>query len=65
MKLEAKSRLRSKIGPIKHGSFHEWLRKNPDEPITDADIAKGKAAGGHPKKMAEFAESARKWKLEH
>ena len=50
------------IGPIKKGGFHAWLGKDPSEPITDADIAKGKAAGGHPAKMASFAESARKWK---
>jgi peptidoglycan hydrolase-like protein with peptidoglycan-binding domain len=49
------------IGPIKKNAFHAWLGKKPDEPITDADIAKGKAAGGHPAKMAHFAEQARKW----
>lgn len=49
------------ISNIKKGAFHAWLGKKPDEPITDADIAKGKAAGGHPAKMAHFAEQARKW----
>jgi len=43
------------IGPIKHGAFHEWLGKSPDQPITDADIERGLKAGGHPAKMAEFA----------
>jgi hypothetical protein len=62
MKLQAKARLQAKIGPIKHGDFHRWLGKPESEHITDADIAKGKAAGGHPAKMAQFAENARKWK---
>ena len=62
MKLQAKSRLQAKIGPIKHGDFHRWLGKSESEPITEADIAKGKAAGGHPAKMAQFAENAKKWK---
>jgi len=61
LQLKAKSRLMAKIGPIKHGDFHKWLGKSEDEPITEADIAKGKAAGGHPAKMAEFAESAKHW----
>lgn len=51
-----------KIGPIKKGAFHRWLGKSQDEPITDADIAKGEAAGGHPAKMAGFAKAARGWK---
>lgn len=46
---------------IRKGGFHRWLGKSPDQPITDADIAKGKAAGGHPAKMANFAENARKF----
>ena len=49
------------IGPIKKGAFHRWLGKPQDEPITESDIAKGKAAGGHPAKMATFAGSARGW----
>lgn len=47
------------IGHIAKGAFHRWLGKSEDEPITAADIAKGKAAGGHPAKMAQFAESAK------
>ncbi len=63
MKLEAAQRLTAgKIGKIDHGAFHRWLGKSEDEPITDADIEKGKAAGGHAAKMANFAENARKWK---
>jgi hypothetical protein len=50
------------IGPIKKGAFHKWLGKKEGEPITDADIAKGIAAGGHPAKMAEFAKAARGFK---
>jgi hypothetical protein len=50
------------IGPIKKGAFHKWLGKKPGEPITDADIAKGIAAGGHPAKMAQFAKAARGFK---
>jgi hypothetical protein len=56
-----RARLQEAIGPIKKGAFHAWLGKKPDEPITAADIAKGKAAGGHPAKMAHFAEQAMKW----
>lgn len=53
----------AKIGPIKKGAFHKWLGKSEDEPITDADIAKGKASDSeHVRKMAQFAENARKWK---
>lgn len=55
-------RMQEAIGPIKKGAFHDWLGKKPGEPITDADIAKGMAAGGHPAKMAHFAKQARKWK---
>lgn len=62
MKLEAKERLQSKIGPIEHGSFHKWLGKSEDEPITEADIQKGLKAGGHAAKMANFARNAKKWK---
>lgn len=41
------------------GAFHRWLGKSLDEPITAADIAKGKAAGGHPEKMAVQAQNFR------
>lgn len=41
------------------GAFHRWLGKSEDEPITAADIAKGKAAGGHPEKMAVQAQNFR------
>jgi len=57
----AESKVIAKIGPIKHGDFHRWLGKSEDEPITEADIAKGKAAGGHAAKMAQFAENAKHW----
>lgn len=52
----------AKIGHIEHGAFHKWLGKSEDEPITDADIKKGLAAGGHPAKMAAFAKARRKFK---
>lgn len=42
---------------VKKGAFHKWLGKSEDEPITAADIAKGKAAGGHAAKMATFAQN--------
>lgn len=61
MKLHAKTRLQADIGHIDKGAFHRWLGKSEDEPITKADIAKGKAAGGHAAKMADFAESAKGW----
>lgn len=54
-------RLDEAIGNIDKGAFHRWLGKDEDEPITDADIARGQAAGGHPAKMAHFAKQARKW----
>ena len=47
------------IGPIKHGAFHAWLGKPEGAPITAADIARGRAAGGHPAKMANFAANAK------
>ena len=56
-----RERLEEAIGPIKKGAFHAWLGKPLDQPITAADIAKGKAAGGHPAKMAHFAEQSMKW----
>ena len=47
---------------IKKGSFHEWLKKKPGEPITDADIEKGlKSDNPHVRKMAQFAKNAKKW----
>jgi len=53
------------FGHINKGGFHRWLGKSQDAPITKADIAKGKAAGGHPAKMASFADSAQKGKFHH
>ena len=50
------------IGPIKKGAFHKWLGKPEGAPITDADIARGLKAGGHPAKMAAFAKAARGFK---
>jgi len=44
---------------IKKGGFHRWLGKKQGEPITEADIEKGLAAGGHPAKMAAFAKAER------
>lgn len=44
---------------IKPGAFHNWLGKKSGEKITDADIEKGIAAGGHAAKMANFAKNAR------
>lgn len=50
-------------GPIEKGSFHKWLGKAEDEPITNADIEKGlKSDDPHVRKMANFARNARKWK---
>ena len=50
------------IGPIKKGAFHKWLGKSENEPITQADIAKGKASSDeHVRKMAQFAENAKHW----
>ena len=54
-------RVEEAIGPIKKGAFHAWLGKPPNEPITEADIARGLAAGGHPARMAAFARSAKGW----
>ena len=60
--IKDKLRIReSAIGPIKKGAFHAWLGKKAGEPITDADIEKGLAAGGHAAKMANFARNARKF----
>lgn len=46
---------------VRKGGFHQWLGKKSDAPITEADIEKGLAAGGHAAKMANFARNARKW----
>jgi hypothetical protein len=54
-------RLEEAIGHIEKGAFHRWLGKDESEPISDADIAKGLAAGGHPAKMAQFAKASRSW----
>ena len=43
------------------GAFHRYLGKKEGEPITQADIKKGLAAGGHAAKMAAFAKAAKKW----
>lgn len=51
------ARHKKKIGHIERGAFHKWLGKPESEPITEADIARGKAAGGHPEKMALFAQN--------
>lgn len=57
-----RERLEEAIGPIKKGAFHAWLGKKPDEPITDADIAKGMASEDpHVRKMAHFARVSRSW----
>lgn len=44
---------------IKKGAFHKWLGKSTSDPITDKDIQKGLAAGGHAAKMANFARNMR------
>ena len=50
------------IKNIKKGAFHAWLGKDPDEPITDADIQKGlNSDDPHARKMAQFAKNARGW----
>jgi hypothetical protein len=46
---------------IRKGGFHKWLGKKEGEPITEADIEKGLAAGGHAAKMANFARNAKKF----
>lgn len=41
---------------LRKGAFHKWLGKSPDEPITEADVEKGKASNNpHVVKMATFA----------
>jgi hypothetical protein len=50
----------SAFGHIHKGAFHRWLGKSPGAPITASDIARGKAAGGHAAKMANFAEEAKR-----
>ena len=49
----------SAFGHIHKGAFHRWLGKSPGAPITASDIARGKAAGGHAAKMANFAKNAK------
>jgi len=45
------------IYDLRKGGFHKYLGKSPDEPITDADIEKGKSSGNpHVAKMAAFIE---------
>lgn len=44
---------------VRKGGFHKWLGKAEGEPITEADIEKGLAAGGHAAKMANFARNAK------
>lgn len=46
---------------VRNGGFHRWLGKKEGEPITEEDIEKGKAAGGHAARMATFAENAKHW----
>ena len=46
---------------VRKGGFHKWLGKKQGEAITEADIEKGLAAGGHAAKMANFARNAKKW----
>lgn len=46
---------------IRKGAFHKFLGKKQGEPITQEDIERGKAAGGHAQKMAQFAENAKKF----
>lgn len=54
---------KKKIGPIKHGTFHEWLGKSKDSPITEKDIEKGlKSDDPHVRHMAQFAKNAKGWK---
>lgn len=47
----------TKVPKENKGAFHRWLGKSEDQPITAADIAKGKAAGGHAAKMATEAQN--------
>jgi len=48
------------FGHIEKGGFHKWLGKPAGAPITQADIEKGLAAGGHAAKMANFARNAKR-----
>lgn len=48
---------------IKKGGFHEWLGKDPSEPITDEDIEKGlKSDDPHARRMAQFVKNQKKFK---
>lgn len=43
---------------VRKGLFHKWLGKEQDSPITQADIAKGKASKNpHVVHMATFAQN--------
>lgn len=57
--------INEKIGHIQAGAFHRWLGKPAGAAITDADIRKGLAAGGHAAKMANFARNARHFNHKH
>ena len=46
---------------VRKGGFHKWLGKKEGSPITEDDIKRGLAAGGHAAKMANFARNARSW----
>jgi hypothetical protein len=47
---------------VRKGTFHKWLGKKPNSPITAADIAKGKASDDpHVVKMATFAGNSKEW----
>ncbi len=62
-KAESAKAAKPHIGKVKKNAFHEWLGKDPKEPITDADIEKGLASDdADVRKMATFAKNAKKWK---
>ena len=47
---------------VKKNAFHKWLKKEPGEKITSADIEKGlKSTDPHVRRMAQFAKNAKKW----
>lgn len=59
---KAKDKNASPIKKVKSGSFHEWLGKSKDKPITEADIQRGlKSPDPHIRKMAQFAKNSKKW----
>jgi hypothetical protein len=53
--MKARSSKKPMIKPSRKGAFHRWLGKPEGAPITDADIRRGLAAGGHAAQMANFA----------